>query len=540
VRAGEKIDVGRCLVRRAGTAASVIAACLALGAQPVLANHIPYAQGDVFAGVGGGKINHYGPTGTLKEVLDTTTGATNPPGNETGMCFDPTGKLYTTNYDAVDMSKFNSQGGLIQEPFGPDFLFPPESCVVDQPGQNLYVGTGELDSELFKLDTNGNVLAVFNPSREGGGINWIDLNPGNPCQLYYTSEGVQVKRFNVCTGTQLTDFASGLPPGSSDRGCFGLRVRSNGEVLVACDQQIVRLNTSGVIVQSYNPGSEGDFFALALDPDGQSFWAAGYTSGHIYKVNIASAAVSTNYVAAPASGAGLGGLAVYGDGAVDPGFARPRGATPVRASLVVAYTQCTSPNRTHGGPSVVSKPSCAPPVQSSNVLTVGTGDAWPGTTPGAVGSVRYDVKTTAPEDVRINASVTDVRCKTSGSVSGFCNTTNSTTPPDYSGQLRATSVLRITDRYNSAEPATQPFNDAATTSGAFFPVTVPCTTTSSTTIGSTCSILTTANTFTPGAVNDNFRTIWEFGQVQLFDGGSDGLAATSPNTLFMDEGIWIP
>ena len=34
----------------------------------------------------------------------------------------------------------------------------------------------------------------------------------------------------------------------------------------------------------------------------------------------------------------------------DPGYPRPAGATPMRASLVPAYNQCTSPNRTHGPP----------------------------------------------------------------------------------------------------------------------------------------------------------------------------------------------
>jgi hypothetical protein len=540
VRVGEQVHLcGRRWALVAGLIA-VVGAFLAVGLQPAFANHIAYSQGDVFAGVGGGKINHYSPTGTLLEQLDTTTGAANPPGNETGMCFDTTGKLYSTNYSAVDMSKFNSQGGLLQEPFGPDVLYPPESCVVDQPGEAMYVGLNEGDNELLKLDLNGNLLDTYFLVLDSFGISYVDLNPKNQCEIYYTSEGSLVKRFNVCTETQLTDFASGLPTGTS--GCFHFRIRSNGDVLVACDQQIVRLNTSGVVVQSYNPGSEGDFFALALDPDGQSFWAAGYTSGHVYKVNIATGAVSTNYVATPAIGAGLAGLAVYGDGAAQAGFPRPKGATPVRSSLTVAYKQCTSPNRTHGGSSAVNKPSCNPPAQSSNYLTVGTGDAWAGTTPGAVGSVRYDVKTTAPEDVRINTSITDVRCKGANAVPGFCSTANTDNAnvPDYSGQVQATVSLRITDRYNSSDPATQPLNDPGTTSDVSFPVSVPCGTTSTTTIGSTCSLATYANAIAPNALNDNFRTIWQFGQVQVNDGGSDGVASTVGNTLFMDEGIWVP
>jgi hypothetical protein len=502
-------------------AAVLLGSYVGLGLQPAAANHIAYSHGDVFAAVGNGKIDHYSATGTLLEALDTGTGATNPPANETGMCFDPARNLYATNYDAFDMAKFNDLGGLISHPFGPNFPSPPETCVVDQAGQNIYVGTGELSNELFKLDTNGNVVDSFFLVRDQGGINWIDLNPNNQCQLYYTSEGTLVKRFEVCTHTQLSNFASGLPPGNF--GCFGLRIRSNGEVLVACDQQIVRLSSSGSIIKSYNPGSESDFFALALDPDGASFWAAGYTSGHLYKVNIANGSVVTNFVAAPAIDAGLAGLAVFGDDAVDPGYPRPKGATPLVASLVVAYQGCTSPNRQHGPP--LASPSCSPPRQSSGFLTVGTPDAN-GQGANSVGSVRFGAKLGNNTDVGISALITDVRKKSDLS--------------DYTGELQAASTLEITDRYNSAEPATQPFNDAGTATELSLPVTVPCKATADTTVGSTCEITTTADAVVAGSVMGSKRTIWQMDQVQVFDGGSDGLASTAGNTLFVDQGVFVP
>src|SRR5688572_31897628 len=52
---------------------------------------------------------------------------------------------------------------------------------------------------------------------------------------------------------------------------------------------------------------------------------------------------------------------------------RPKGATPLRVSLVPAYQACTTPNRTHGPP--LAFPSCNPPVQASPNLTTGTPDA---------------------------------------------------------------------------------------------------------------------------------------------------------------------
>jgi hypothetical protein len=443
------------------------------------------------------------------------------------MCFDPAGNLYSTDYDAFDMAKFNNLGGLTTHPFGPVFGHQPESCAVDPAGLNVYVGTGELDDELFRLDTDGNVLDDFHVARDQDGVNWIDVNPNAPCQLYYISGGALVKRYDVCTHTQLSNFASGLPVGGA--GCFALRIRTNGEVLVACDQVIVRLSSSGSIAQTYDPGPEDDFFALALDPDGISFWAAGYSSGHIYKLNIASETVSTNFVAPLATDTGLAGLAVYGGSPPEAGYPRPKGASPLKVPLVPAYNSCTSANRMHGLP--LAYGSCNPPVQQSSVLTLGTPEAN-GVAANSVGSVQYTAisgnsGTAANDaDVKIQASITDVRKK-----SGLS---------DYTGQLRLTSALRITDRYSSAEPATQPFNRVGTGNDTTFPVTVTCAATADTSIGGTCSVATTANAAVPGSVLESRRTIWQLGQMQVYDGGASGVAGSSDANLFMDQGVFVP
>ena len=37
------------------------------------------------------------------------------------------------------------------------------------------------------------------------------------------------------------------------------------------------------------------------------------------------------------------------------------------------------------------------------------------------------------------------------------------------------------------------------------------------------------------------RAIWQIGAAQVFDGGPDGVASTSSgNTMFMDQGIFVP
>jgi len=197
----------------------------------------------------------------------------------------------------------------------------------------------------------------------------------------------------------------------------------------------------------------------------------------------------------------------------DPGFVRPKGASPMRVALVPAYNQCTSPNRTHGAP--LSNGSCNPPVQSSSFLTMGSPDA---NGVGANGSGTLTM-TTLSSDARLALNVTDVRNK-----SGLT---------DYTGQLQAQIPLRIIDRDSGPDLT-------GVTQDTTYSFTSPCTTTVSTTVGSTCSVVTTANTLAPGAIKAGVRTIWQLGKVDVYDGGSDGVASTTPNTRYLTQGYFVP
>jgi len=213
---------------------------------------------------------------------------------------------------------------------------------------------------------------------------------------------------------------------------------------------------------------------------------------------------------------------VYVDSIVN-GFARPKGATPMRVALVPAYQECTAPNRMHGGPLAVD--SCNPPVQASNYLTVGTADAN-GQTPASIGSVRMDAVVDNPNtpadeaNVKMNTSITDVRRQSD--------------LLDYAGELRMVPTIRVTDRLNGTL-----LNDPATSQDVDFPVTIPCVTTS-TAPGSTCALATTAEAVVPGLLTGNKRTIWQIPTVKVFDGGADGVAATPDNTLFETSGLFVP
>jgi hypothetical protein len=209
---------------------------------------------------------------------------------------------------------------------------------------------------------------------------------------------------------------------------------------------------------------------------------------------------------------------------------RPRGATPLHVSLVPAYKQCTSPNTTHGPP--LSFQSCAPPVQTSNYLTVGTPDAN-GAGANSIGGLHIRVKSTSPEDVLTSASVSDVRCKP-GTDASVCSSPNAADGPDYSGQLQLMATIRITDHDNGPNQ-----NEAATVQDIPFPVTMFCTNTADTSIGGFCQPGPPCVGCPPQNL-DGLRTVVEFGEIEVYDGGRSGVANAQDRTLFMRGGIFIP
>jgi hypothetical protein len=224
---------------------------------------------------------------------------------------------------------------------------------------------------------------------------------------------------------------------------------------------------------------------------------------------------------------------------------RPKGATPLRLSMVPAYNACASPNRTHGTP--LAFPSCNPPVQSSTAITIGSPDAN-GAAANSVGSIKIAVIAGVPgppedSDVALTANVTDVRCKAG---TAACGSANAADGADYTGELQGDAQIRITDHWNAVAPGGGP--DAATVIDIPFPVNTSCAATASTAIGATCSVNTTANAVIGGpgppwadpVVKDTKRAVVQVGQVQVIDGGPDGVVATTPNTLYGVQGIFIP
>ena len=100
------------------------------------------------------------------------------------------------------------------------------------------------------------------------------------------------------------------------------KTQHNGEVMVACANLVYRLDNTGAVMQTYpksgfvtpggGTGEPSTLFALNLDPDGTSFWTAGYTTGNVYRIDISSGAQLTTFTAAP-NVLSTAGLAVFGE-----------------------------------------------------------------------------------------------------------------------------------------------------------------------------------------------------------------------------------
>jgi hypothetical protein len=164
-------------------------------------------------------------------------------------------------------------------------------------------------------------------------------------------------------------------------------------------------------------------------------------------------------------------------------------------------------------------------VQSSPSLTVGA--EANGQPANSVGRVKLTVIAGTPgtsqdeADVALALSLTDVR--------------QVGTLLDYAGELQMRSTIRITDRASG---------DVSEMSGTVedleVPVDAPCAITVGLAAGSTCGVTTSLDAVLPGIVDEGERSIWELGQVEVLDGGPDGVADTPNNSVFARQGVFVP
>jgi hypothetical protein len=97
------------------------------------------------------------------------------------------------------------------------------------------------------------------------------------------------------------------------------------------------------------------------------------------------------------------------------------------------------------------------------------------------------------------------------------------------------AMIRITDHHNGPG-----LNESATVVDIPFPANLTCTNTVDTSTGGACSI--PPNAVQPALVPSGGATksVVDISQIHIADGGADGKIATSDNTRFEVQGLFVP
>lgn len=275
-------------------AAIFVGACLLIiPAQPARAQLLglggstpsgTFQPGDIFVSLQNGQIQWHRADGTLVGVLSNQI-----PGKTEGMAFDVGLNLYATHhcFDSLCLTgnaveKFNASGQSMGA-FGSGYNCNPNSIVFNGDG-NALVGQDDCSGDVMRFSGSGSPMADYDVGVDARGSSWIELATDG-CTLLYTSSSPRVMRFNACAGLQLGDFAT-LP----DVG-YGLKVLADGGLLVADNSAIVRLDSGGSVVATYDaPGEPDLWLSVDLVGDG-TFWASNYGSSDVVRFNLATGAV---------------------------------------------------------------------------------------------------------------------------------------------------------------------------------------------------------------------------------------------------------
>ena len=287
-----------------------VAAVVIAVALPASSATAQYQKGDIFASIGDGQVAEYQANGTFVRTLTTGLG-----GYTTGSAFDGAGNFYVTNFSASSVSKFNNSG-VLQGGFGSGYS-TPEAILFNKAGS---VFVGNIGGGIRQFDATGNLLQSFATGR----VDWMDL-AADQRTMYFTTEGTAIQRYDLVTQTLLTPFATGLGGDA-----FALRILGNGGVLIANQDNVLQLSSTGTVVRTYNVGAVSGFFALNLDPDGTSFWTGSDENGSLYKFDIASGALEETINTGSGS---LFGVSVFGE--ITQGGPPPPTTTPEPATLAL-------------------------------------------------------------------------------------------------------------------------------------------------------------------------------------------------------------
>ena len=173
----------------------------------------------------------------------------------------------------------------------------PYTALTMDAGGNLFVAT--FSFTVRKLDTTGRTLAQYSLPSDSGtfGVFSMDLAP-DQCTLFYAAARQRIKNYDICRSSGLSDFVD-IGPGISVR---MIRVLTDGTVLAAASNGIIRFSRSGEVIKIYGEHAGIPWVSLSVLADGTSFWAGGALDAggsQITKFDLTSGAVLAGPVPTP-------------------------------------------------------------------------------------------------------------------------------------------------------------------------------------------------------------------------------------------------
>jgi hypothetical protein len=229
------------------------------------------------------KLLCYRSNGQLKTVLS------DGPFFDFGrLAFSPRGVLHATTLRGIETVSPTGQitGGL----YGSDIF---RGLAFTEDG-SLVAGAGR---SMSKFNASGALLNAYSLPDDADVIS-IDID-ADQCTAYWVGSGV--RRFDICRGTQLSDFATSPPViGGGD-----FRILPGGGMAISRTDGIEIYGANGFLLRKI-PVLLG---AIALDVDSTSIWLA--EGGSLFKYDIATGNVLLGPVATGL--AGVDGLTVYGE-----------------------------------------------------------------------------------------------------------------------------------------------------------------------------------------------------------------------------------
>jgi len=299
--------------------------------------------GYVFVAIGGGHYQVFDNNGNLIETISDGLG-----GQTAGCAFDSIFDLYGTDFTNSKVAVFDGTSTANPDPVTTFSVgqqtsgspvttdVHPESITFDSSG-NFYVGFADQQTivsgrpqivpggKLEKYNAANAFVQFFSTMPENRGVDWTDLE-SDQRTILYTSEGHNILAFDTVTNAQLPNFATGILTSSTDQ-LFAIKLLpvfnqqnptdlnlfdGTGGVLVADTTDIKRFDGTGHLAKTYSLAHFSNWVALALDPNGTSFWAGDAKTGKIVRFNINTGAVEVGPTKTAAANGALNGICVKG------------------------------------------------------------------------------------------------------------------------------------------------------------------------------------------------------------------------------------